>query len=74
MSEEYKNFQKFVYDDAIKEWNKTKLSYVISRHNIDLIMKRDPTVTVEKIMEDFRKYPLVKEVFTSIGQIVLLPK
>ena len=74
MSKEYAEFQKFIYDDIIREWTKAKLSYIISKHNIDLVMKRDPTLTIQQIMEDFRKHPSISEVFMSLEQIVLLPK
>jgi hypothetical protein len=71
---EYEQFKKFIYDDMIREWKNTKLSYLIRQQNLDLIKQRDSAITNEKIIEDFRKYPLVKEVFMSIGQIVILPK
>ncbi len=74
MSTEYQEFQKFIREDMVKEWSNVKLSYVITKYNLDLIMSRDSTVTTQRIMEDFRKSPLVKEVFMNIGQIVLLPK
>lgn len=74
MSTEYEIFQKFIREDMVKEWSNVKLSYIITKHNLDLIMSRDSTVTTQRIMDDFRKSPLVKEVFMSIGQIVLLPK
>lgn len=74
MSTEYEIFQKFIREDMVKEWSNIKLSYIITKHNLDLIMSRDSTVTTQRIMDDFRKSPLVKEVFMSIGQIVLLPK
>ena len=74
-SEEYKRFQKFIYDDMIKEWNKYKLTYVITRHNLDLIMQRDPTVTYDRVIADFKKYPIVKEVWKANPyEIIVLPK
>lgn len=74
MSQEYNTFQEFIYEDMMKEWKRCPLSYIISKHNIDLIMQRDSTITTEKIMNDFRKFSAVKEVFMSGDQIVILPK
>lgn len=75
MSKEYEEFKKFFYDAMIKDWTSgpLRLSYPIYDYNVKLIMQKDPTVTVERIMEDFRKYPLVKEVFLS-WHIYIVPK
>lgn len=74
-SEEYKRFQKFIYDDMIKMWHVNKLSYYITRHNLNIIMQKDQTVTYDRIIKDFQKYPIVKEVFkTNDNQIVVFPK
>ena len=75
MSAEYEEFKKIMYDAMIKDWSNAniKLYFPIYEWNVKLIMQRDPTVTVERIMEDFRKYPLVKEVFLS-WHIYVVPK
>lgn len=75
MSKEYEEFKKIFYDDMIKDWTSgpIRLSYPIYDYNIRIIIQRDPTVTVERIMEDFRKYPLVKEVVLS-RHIYIFPK
>jgi hypothetical protein len=74
MSKEYEEFQKFIRQDMIKEWNNVKLSYIVRKYNLDLILQRDSSLTIQKIMEDFQKSPLVKEVIMSGEQIVIFPK
>lgn len=75
MSKEYEEFKKIMYDAMIKDWTSgpIKLSFPIYESNIKLIMQRDPTVTVQRIMDDFRKYPLVKDVFLS-WHVYVTPK
>jgi len=74
MSDEYEKFQKFIREDMIKEWRNVKLSYVVSKHNIDLVLSRDSSLTIQKIIEDFQKSPLVKEVIMDRDHIVIFPK
>jgi len=75
MSAEYEEFKKIMYEAMIKDWTTgtIKLSFPIYESNIKLIMQRDSTVTVQRIMDDFRKYPLVKEVFLS-WHVYVVPK
>lgn len=74
MSKEYQEFIKFIEEDMIKMWIKVKLTYIISVYNINLIMSKDSTVTIERIMNDLQKNPFVKEVFMSLEQIIIVPK
>lgn len=75
MSEAFDEFIAFTYKDMITQWkNPLRLSYIIPKHNIDLIMSRDSNVNPQKIMEHFRKYPLVREVVMNMGNIAVLPK
>lgn len=74
MSETYEEFQRFIYNDMIREWTNCKLGYYITNYNINLVISLDPKVTVEKIMEDFRKSPLIKEVFLNHNGIYVIPK
>ena len=74
MSKEYQEFISFIEEDMIKMWIKVKLTYIISVYNINLIMSKDSTVTIERIMNDLQKNPFVKEVFMSLEQIIIVPK
>ncbi len=74
MSNEYEKFQKFIREDMIKQWKDIKLSYIVSKHNIDLVLSRDSSLTIQKLIEDFQKNPLVKEVIIDRDHIVIFPK
>lgn len=75
MSEAFDEFIAFIYKDMIREWKEpVRLSYIIHKHNIDLLISRDPKITPQKIMEHFQKYPLVKEVVMNMGNVVVFPK
>lgn len=75
MSAEYEEFKKSTYEAMIKDWSRgpLRLGFPIYQWNVAAIMQKDPTVTVERIMEDFRKCPLVKEVILS-WHIYVFPK
>jgi hypothetical protein len=75
MSEAFDEFIAFTYKDMIREWrDPVKLSYIISKYNIDVLISRDSNMNPQKIMDHFRKYPLVKEVIMNMGNIVVFPK
>jgi hypothetical protein len=75
MSEAFDEFIAITYKDMIREWKEpARLSYIIRKQNIDLLIRRDPKMTPEKIMDHFRKYPLVKEVVMNLGDVVVFPK
>jgi hypothetical protein len=72
---EYISFKKNTYQEMIDLWrNPQRLSYIITVSEINDILKKDTSLTTEKIIEDFRKYPLVREVCMSLGQIIIFPK
>ena len=73
-SDEYKRFKKEIYDDVINFVKITRLSYRIDKHKVNDIVKKDPSVTLNRIKNDFSKYPLVKEAIIDYNQVVLFPK
>ena len=73
--EEYSKFKKQTYESMITFWrDPKKLSYIIRVPELNDIISKVPELTKEKIMEDFKKYPLVKDACMSIGQVVIFPK
>jgi hypothetical protein len=71
----YEEFQKFIYEDMLAEWRKpVRLSYIITRHNLNILRQRDPSITTDRIQADIRKNPLVRETCISSGQIAVFPK
>lgn len=72
----YENFQKNTYKRAVDQWNKSplKLSYIIDRQLVNKFIEENPNITLQKIISDFAKYPLIKEVFMSNKNVILLPK
>lgn len=73
-SDEYKRFKKEIYDDVINFVKITRLSYRIDKQKVNDIVKKDPSVTLNRIKNDFSKYPLVKEAIIDYNQVVLFPK
>ena len=73
--EEYVKFKKQTYESMIDFWRDPKrLSYIIRVPELNAILSKVPDLTKEKIMEDFKKYPLIREVCMSLDQIVVFPK
>ena len=73
--EEYSKFKKQTYESMIDFWkNPQRLSYIIRVPELNSILNKVPDLTKQKIVEDFKKYPLVKEVCISLGQVVIFPK
>lgn len=72
----YDDFQTTIYKQAVDEWSRSyhKLTFRIHRKIIDKLMKDDPSVTMQNIISDFKKYPLIREVFISNNDVILLPK
>lgn len=71
----YAKFKKQTYESMITFWrDPKKLSYIIRQDELGDIISKVPGLTKEKIMEDFKKYPLVRDGCISIGQVVIFPK
>lgn len=72
---DYTNFKKQTYEKMIDFWkHPQRLSYIIRVPELNDILSRDSQLTKQKIVEDFKKYPLVRDAGISLGQIVLFPK
>lgn len=71
---EYKQFKKNTYNEIIEAVRITRLSFRIDRDKTNEIMKKDPSVTLERIRDDFAKYPLIRESIIDYNQVVLFPK
>lgn len=71
---DYIEFKKVIYQDMINEWKKIRISYILDNKYIDELKTKDPSITLEKIMIDFAKYPLVKDVYVDNGMIIVMPK
>lgn len=70
----YKKFKKDIYDELINFAKITRLSFRIDREKVYELMKQDPTVTIERIRDDFAKYPLIREAIIDYRQVVLFLK
>jgi hypothetical protein len=53
---------KQIYEDMLRFWSKTKLSYIL---NMEKVKQLDPTVTTQQVLDEFRKYPLIREVWDT---------
>jgi hypothetical protein len=71
---EYKQFKKEVYNELINFAKITRISFRIDRDKTNEIMKKDPSVTLERIRDDFAKYPLIRESIIDYKQVVLFLK
>ncbi len=68
----YEQFKKIVYLDFIQEVRVQRLSYIVKTKHVSQLNEQ---VSVEKMIEDFSKYPLIKEAFLNhYGWLVLIPK
>ena len=73
--EDYSKFKKETYENMIAFWrHPQRLSYIIARTELHDIIQKVPDLTKQKIIQDFKKYPLVKEACINLGQIVIFPK
>lgn len=73
-SDEYKRFKKEIYDDLINFVKITRLSYRIDKQKVNELVRKDPSVTLNRIKNDFAKYPLIRESIIDYNQVVLFPK
>lgn len=71
---EYKQFKKEIYDELINFSRITRLSFRIDREKVCELMKKDTTVTLQRIRDDFAKYPLIRESIIDYRQVVLFLK
>lgn len=71
---EYKKFKKEVYEDFIQFARIMRISFRIDRDKVNDLMKKDSTVTLERIRADFAKYPLIQESIIDYKQVVMFPK
>jgi hypothetical protein len=63
---------KQIYEDMIRFWNISRLSYVL---DVQKVQELDPTVTTQQLLDEFRKYPIVREAWdTRRNTITILPK
>ena len=63
---------KQIYEDMCRFWNISRLSYIL---DVQKVQEQDPTVTIQQILDEFRKYPLVREAWdTRRNTITILPK
>lgn len=71
----YAKFKKDTYENMITFWrNPQKLSYIIKQHELDDIISKVPDLTKQKIIQDFKKYPLVRDACISIKHVVIFSK
>lgn len=63
---------KQIYEDMIRFWNTTRLSYIL---DVEKVQQVDPTVTTEQVLEEFRKCPIIREAWdTGRKTITIFPK
>ena len=75
-SSEYKNFKKSMYEEFINSYyvKNMKISFRVPRQKVDELLEKDSTITIERIKNDFAKYPLVRDSILDFKQVVLFPK
>lgn len=71
---EYKKFKKEVYEDFIQFSRTMRISFRIDKDKVNDLMKKDSSVTLERIRADFAKYPLIQESIIDYKQVVVFPK
>lgn len=53
---------KQLYQDMLQSWTKSKASYII---DMEKVKQLDPNVTRQQVLDEFRKYPLIREVWDT---------